>query len=376
MSQEEEINSPPQVPESPRRITEISFTSFASRLEKLEQSETKGDPREKGKIFWLRITRDVTKIHEMQNVFKYLRYAQVGPTIKKVKTQTFFNRWKRAISGHKWIEAASKLRDQIRINEFKDSANRITYVRSKLTKENYVKKHQFTPDFTFLSNYVTSNTVQPINQLIPAEPLPVKDEYEYEEEYEEESKEISQEELNENSQEVIPINQNKLPSSPQQSRAAKQPQFKERAVTIDQEIEKAEEEEIERVEEEKVERAEEEEISQEIINEKPSPAVPEKKKSSKLWIVLVALLVIGALVAAFVFLGKGQLGRLKSVESIDEQIPDEIPTEPTPVPEVTPEDVATENPAPENAASENLATENTVPEDTISENASNKTNEL
>lgn len=339
MSQEEP-NSPPQVPESPRRITEISFTSFASRLERLEQSETKGDPREKGKIFWLRITRDVTKIHEMQNVFKYLRYAQVGPTIKRVRTQTFFNRWKRAITSHKWIEVASKLRDQIRVNEFKDSANRISYVRSKLTKENYTKKHQFVPDFTFISNMVTYNTIQPIKQLSPAEALPVKDEYEYEEEYEEEeSKEI-------------PTNQNKIPSSPQRSRTTNQMQFQERAVTLHQENEEKEEEEEEK---EIIEKEPEEIITEEL--EKPQQeVVPEKKKSSKLWIILAALILVGAIVAAFVFLGKGKINGLKSFENVDDQIIDEIPTEtttePTPIPEVTPEDVTTETAAPGDATPE------------------------
>lgn len=349
MSQEEP-NSPPQVPESPRRITEISFTSFASRLEKLEQSETKGDAREKGKIFWLRITRDVTKIHEMQNVFKYLRYAQVGPTIKRVKTQTFFNRWKRAMSTHKWVEVASKLRDQIRINEFKDSANRITYVRSKLTKDNYVKKHQFIPDFTFLSNYVTQNTVQPIKYLIPAEPLPAKDEYEYEYEEEEDIKEISQEEFS--------STEEKVPVSPQQNQTMQQSQFNERAVTIDQD-----DEEIEH---------EEEEISEEITNETQLPEATEKKKSSKLWIILAVLLVIGTLAAAFIFFGKSKLCEPKTIENTNEVVTDEIPTiEPSPTPEVTPENVATEDVAAEDIATGNTTVENEVPEDT-----SNQTKEL
>lgn len=339
-----------QLPPSPRRITEISFTSFPQKLEALEKLDDGKDRVLKGKLFWLRITRDMTKINEMQNVFKYLRYAELVPAIKKIQVRCFFQKWKQAFTAKKWIHIANKVRVHTRLTEFQSNADRIVKVRVKFAKNNYLKNHPFVPDFSFLSGSATKTRVAPLQDLVPIVLPPPKEEYEYEEDEEEAEAEdneliddIASQSSTKQAIKQTPTRNETQTHSTRNIEVESQIEediiddVKEEEKQQEQPTEEEEQQEQPTEEEEQQQPTEEEEKKEEPILQKPETA--EKKSKSKLWIILLGLLVT-AILASFVFCPQFQRLFRKSPDPLE---PTE-PLQPTEIPQITEAPVADQLP--------------------------------
>lgn len=151
--------SPQSLPQSPRRLCEINFSTIAEGAENLQLSPNKKN-RENIRLNWLKVISSAQKLQQMQTTFNYLRYVNIDNELRKFRLKLALKNWYRRLQQEKWRMLASELNHENYTKQFQERAKRICEVRAKHASEFLAEQNELCPDFDeILQNGTTINSI-------------------------------------------------------------------------------------------------------------------------------------------------------------------------------------------------------------------------
>ena len=166
-----EISSEAPEPPSPKYIMEISFKSFGDQYDACQKMKIDDPDEKESRLFWLGLTRDYTKLNEMQNVFQYLRWAKIRPKLNAIRKARYFEIWRKNVYYKRWNRFRRNVSRNNYLSIYHENADRVCYVRTKIAGKVYKQVTDEThPGIDLVSDL--TNKVVPLNVLSPRPGLP------------------------------------------------------------------------------------------------------------------------------------------------------------------------------------------------------------
>lgn len=173
-----------QTPTSPRHICELNYTLAGDEYERLlddvtsptKISSPKKSPKKltareerdqkakiQSKLFWLQVSNDISKLYDMENVYKYLQWASLLPKRNKATLKFYFALWKRSIPAQKLADMSNELLARKQTNDLKEAFEQLQYTRVQLSSKAFMNSID---DGAIISGKVTcSDFVYPSKQI-------------------------------------------------------------------------------------------------------------------------------------------------------------------------------------------------------------------
>lgn len=151
------------LPQSPKRLCEINFTTIAEDAENLQMSPDRYKRRQRIRLEWLKIISKSQKLQQMQTTFNFLRYVNIDSELNKFRTKLLIRRWHRQLLKRKWQMMANGLNHEDYIERFNERTRRVCEVRAKQASEFLINQFCVEPEFDSIIKTVTN--INPVSNL-------------------------------------------------------------------------------------------------------------------------------------------------------------------------------------------------------------------
>lgn len=162
-------------PIKPKHISEVTFTSWSEQLSNCQKMIFDGDGEKESRLFWLKTTKDFTKISDMQRYYQFLRYAELRPKLHHLMRAHYFEVWRKSVYINKWKRLSRLVLMKKCLEDFGESGERIKYVRSKISERSYkevINDEKSKQSLDAIASNMLS-TVNPLSILMPKPDIPV-----------------------------------------------------------------------------------------------------------------------------------------------------------------------------------------------------------
>lgn len=164
-------------PITPKHISEVTFTSWADQYSKCEKMSFEEKGEKESRLFWLKTTRDFTKLSEMQRYYQFLRYAQLRPKLHHLIRAHYFEIWRKGVYSSRWRRLSRLILMKKYLDDIGESGERVKYVRSKISGKMYkeiVNDEKSKQSLDVIASDML-NTVNPLSILMPKPEVPVRE---------------------------------------------------------------------------------------------------------------------------------------------------------------------------------------------------------
>lgn len=174
--QEDQLSSSLEPQHKPKLPMEVNFTTWAEKYAQFEKNQFENEDEKESRLFWIKTTNDFTKLSQTQHYFQYLSFAKLRPKLHFLIRSRFFEKWRKGVYVSRWSRLARGLRKNQLLEEMREVAEKIKYVRTQIAIKAYstdIDERKTKESINKITDNLVNQSLA-LNNLSPRPTIPYK----------------------------------------------------------------------------------------------------------------------------------------------------------------------------------------------------------